>query len=171
MRKTAVKTAVDLVPQRHGGALLRGGKPGNRGGGRPRSLVRDDLLQAGHEGAIATVHDMLAGKLVGRTRVSLFQIASKLTCSGCGKRGQFEGTADMGRLDISVETSATPRDRLRAAELLLRYGLGEAQGIDADAVREALAATLSVLRNRLSPERFSLIADELKPLWTRLKSG
>ena len=39
-QKTAGKTAA-LIPQAHGGALLDGGKPGNRGGsGRPPDVVR-----------------------------------------------------------------------------------------------------------------------------------
>ena len=38
--KTAGQTA-GLIPQAHGGALLRGGKPGNRGGsGRPPDVIR-----------------------------------------------------------------------------------------------------------------------------------
>ena len=46
-RKTAVKTAArnrhrKKVKQEHGGALLTGGVPGNKGGpGRPRSAIRD----------------------------------------------------------------------------------------------------------------------------------
>ena len=38
-QKTTAKTTA-LVPQAHGGALLAGGKPGNRGGGRPPDLIR-----------------------------------------------------------------------------------------------------------------------------------
>lgn len=38
MAETAAETAVGLVPQAHGGALRRGGVPGQRGGsGRPSS--------------------------------------------------------------------------------------------------------------------------------------
>ena len=39
--KTAVETAVELVPQRHGGALANGGYRGNKGGGRPTSELRE----------------------------------------------------------------------------------------------------------------------------------
>ena len=38
--KTAVKTAVELEPQDHGGALAKGGYKGNKGGGRPSSTLR-----------------------------------------------------------------------------------------------------------------------------------
>ena len=45
--KTSAKTPAtnpkpELLPQRHGGALRGGGKPGNRGGtGRPPSVIRE----------------------------------------------------------------------------------------------------------------------------------
>lgn len=39
-RQTAVKTPV-LIPQPNGGALLSGGKPGNKGGGRVREYVEE----------------------------------------------------------------------------------------------------------------------------------
>ena len=44
---TAAGTAVELIPQRHGGALLPGGKPGNPGGRRP-GLIRKRALKALH---------------------------------------------------------------------------------------------------------------------------
>ena len=41
MKKTAVKTAANLVRQPHGGALAKGGYRGNKGGGRPPSALRE----------------------------------------------------------------------------------------------------------------------------------
>jgi len=42
--------SVELVPQAHGGSLLAGGKPGNRGGGRLRSEVRAAALEGADVG-------------------------------------------------------------------------------------------------------------------------
>ena len=43
-KKTAAKTA--MVPQKHGGALLPGGVPGNKGGpGRPSNELRGSLRE------------------------------------------------------------------------------------------------------------------------------
>ena len=36
-----MKTTVALIPQPHGGALASGGTPGNKGGGRPSSALRE----------------------------------------------------------------------------------------------------------------------------------
>src|SRR5688500_2225597 len=38
--ESAATTAVPLVRQPHGGALLAGGRPGNAGGGQPKAAVR-----------------------------------------------------------------------------------------------------------------------------------
>lgn len=40
----------ELIPQEHGGALLPGGKPGNRGGGALRSEARERALGGGNKG-------------------------------------------------------------------------------------------------------------------------
>ena len=46
-RVTAAKTAVALRTQHHGGAILAGGQPGNRGGpGRPPSAIRLRCLES-----------------------------------------------------------------------------------------------------------------------------
>ena len=42
-KKTAAKTA--MVPQKHGGALLPGGVPGNKGGGRPSNELRGSMRE------------------------------------------------------------------------------------------------------------------------------
>ena len=42
-KKTAAKTA--MVPQKHGGALLPGGVPGNKGGGRPSNELKGSLRE------------------------------------------------------------------------------------------------------------------------------
>lgn len=35
--------SAELIPQAHGGALLKGGQPGNKGGGREPSVFKDFL--------------------------------------------------------------------------------------------------------------------------------
>ena len=42
-KKTAAKTA--MVPQKHGGALLPGGVPGDKGGGRPSNELRGSMRE------------------------------------------------------------------------------------------------------------------------------
>lgn len=51
-----------LVPQAHGGALLSGGKPGNRGGGRPPDEFNRRMRElASSEAALAYLEECLTG--------------------------------------------------------------------------------------------------------------
>lgn len=62
--KRAAKTAIARIPQKHGGALLAGGVPGNKGGtGRPPNWLRDwcDELLA-NEKAKQQVEEILQDK-------------------------------------------------------------------------------------------------------------
>ena len=103
-KKSPVKSPKvgELVPQKHGGAIRKGAKPGtNRGGtGRPPSLIRQRLR----------------GSFDDRIRV-------------------LEEIAD----DPTVSAS----DRMRAIDLLAKYGLGtqaEVTGADGGPVQVAHVA-------------------------------
>ncbi len=70
--KTAATTPahdIPLIPQKHGGALLAGGVPGNRGG-RPRSVVREAASLAFDERipALAAIADDASAKDSDRIR-------------------------------------------------------------------------------------------------------
>ncbi len=87
--KSPAKTPVK-VPQPHGGAILQGGNPGNRGGsggGRPPSVLRQRLRDSADD----------------RMKV-------------------LEEVAD------GEDPNAKPSDRIKAVDILLKYGLGEEKG-------------------------------------------
>lgn len=68
---------------------------------------------------------------------------------------------------IADDPSAAARDRLRAVDLLAKYGLGEALGVDPELVRERLTATLAVLsRLPLGAEAKRAVIQELRSIWT-----
>ena len=67
-----------LVPGPHGGALYRGGVPGNRGGRRPANVVRAAMREAFDERV-----PLLAGIADGEVHTRLVG-----TCSKCGHRDQ-----------------------------------------------------------------------------------
>ena len=91
-RETSAKTPAtkpqpELLPQRHGGALRSGGKPGNRGGtGRPPSVIRERC------------------------------------------RGSFEDRIVVLE-EIADDAKTSAGDRIRALDLLGKYGLGTQQQI------------------------------------------
>ena len=71
---TAGTEDVKLVPQPHGGALLAGGKPGNKGGpGAPRSIIREKLSGVMTEHGIGVLEDIITAP-----RETI------VTCDDCG---------------------------------------------------------------------------------------
>lgn len=99
-RKTAVKTAVALVPQPHGGALHRGGVPGNPGGGRPRSEVRAAAL----EGADVAIPKLIAILKHPKSKpMARIQAADKLLKYGLGTVREVSVDEVKDRLRRTVE--------------------------------------------------------------------
>ena len=132
--KTAVKTAVaqvrrgttpDRIPQPHGGALLSGGLPGNRGGiGRPPSALRERL------------------------------------------RGSFDER--VGVLEqIADDQAADPQDRIRALEVMGKYGLGPVRELTVDEVRDRLRETVATIQRSLPQAKASEILGRLREVWTQ----
>ncbi len=54
-----MKTDAKLIPQEHGGALLAGGQPGNKGGGRLPSEIKDTLREIVDDCGIPWIKDVL----------------------------------------------------------------------------------------------------------------
>ncbi len=139
--KSSAKASV-LVPQAHGGAI-RVGNPGNSGGkpgrsGRPTSLIRRKcaLAFANRVKALAEIAD---GKTVQRQRLD--------------------------GVETQTEISAEVSDRLKAIDLLGKYGLGTVKEVSSEQVKERVQATLLVLRQHVSAETFAAICAELRPIW------
>jgi hypothetical protein len=74
------------------------------------------------------------------------------------RRSVLEAIAD-GRIE-----GTTPADRLRAMELMAKYGLSEPSGMPVADVRDKVAATLDVIRT-LPPDLAQRVVDRLRPIW------
>ena len=62
-------------------------------------------------------------------------------------------------------SEATVADKLRALDLAGRYGLGPAQGIQLDDVRDRLSKTLLILQRTLPPEFADAIMAQIEEVW------
>ena len=119
-KKTAAKTA--MVPQKHGGALLPGGVPGNKGGGRPSNELRGSMREILEKG-LPHLKDFVVG-----------EHAVTLECPACGE---------------TVKVKATrPADQLKAIEIAGKFGL-QKDAYDKDLIDELWDATEGVLDARL----------------------
>lgn len=147
-RKTAALTAVigngshpPLIPQRHGGALLAGGKPGNAGGGR----ISERLLEMGDASA----------DFIQKTRDGEITYTLNGVCSECGK--QSKGPKEFGDL---LKLIPSPDTRLRAAEIPLRYTIGRERVIRVEGFPGAQQA-FDVIRQRIRMKLGTQLAEEL----------
>ena len=102
--ETAGRTAV-LIPQEHGGALLSGGTPGNKGGGRTASELRGLMRRP------------LAKLLPVVERIAEATDTQEVTCPECDHKHQ-------------VTSWLKASDKLKAVDLLARYGIGTQQEIE-----------------------------------------
>ena len=95
----------ELVPQAHGGALLAGGKPGNKGGGRTPNELR------------ALFREPLAKLLPVVEQIAEAKDVQEVTCPHCEKK-------------LEVVSWLKAGDKLKAVDLLGKYGLGTRQEIE-----------------------------------------
>ena len=107
-KRTATKTTTDskeLIPQAHGGALLAGGKRGNKGGGRTPNEIR------------VLMREPLAKLLPIITEIAEAKDIQEVTCPHCD-----------GKHDVVTWLKAG--DKLKAVDLLARYGVGTHQAVE-----------------------------------------
>lgn len=140
-KKTANKTA--KPSPRSGVSLPVGAHPGNTGGkkgrsGRLPSMIRD-LAREGFADNLDTLIQMADGHVVRRVRV---------------------GDAETESV-VNVEVS----DRLRAIDLLGKYGLGTVREVSIEDVRERVHRTLDVVQERTSPDQCAAIIEAIRPIW------
>jgi hypothetical protein len=143
-KSTAKSTGKSKPPkpkerQPHGGALCRDGNPGNRGGtGRPPSILRD-YLRGSFADRITVLEQIADGKTIQRIKVE-------------GK-------------ETGAEISADVSDRLRAIDLLAKYGLGTLKEVSIEHVRERVQETVTVIKQHTSPDQAATILQALRPIW------
>ncbi len=85
----------------------------------------------------------------------------------CARAVRQEGVPLLRRILRGKVAGATVADRMRAVELLAKYQ----SAVSILDVREALTATLDVLRTNLTPEVAEDIAAQMRPLWVRRVRG
>jgi hypothetical protein len=141
------------VPQAHGGALLLGGVPGNKGGpGRPSREMREQL----RERAAARYH------VLEETADGVIRLPLTRTCEHCGKSPTKR--ARRGRSDLDpIELAAKSGDRLRALELMFRFGLGEQREVvDSESIRDSLRAQRKIIREILPEDVAEALLQRLR---------
>lgn len=136
-RKPSVKSSG--IPQPHGGVLVPGAGGGKQpGAGRPPSIIREQL-RGSFADRVAILQDIADGKVVQRLKI--------------------------GDTETKTEVSAEVADRLRAIDMLAKYGLGTVKEISVENVRDRVKGTLDVIRKHVSPEQMQAMTPELRQVW------
>lgn len=134
-------TTAPLVPQPHGGAL-QVGNPGNHGGtGRPPSVLRE-RLRGSFEERVKVLEAIADGEVVQRLRL------------GTGEESE-------------ALTSASPADRIKAIDVMGKYGIGTLREISVDQVRERLRETINVINATLRESDADRVLQQLREIWGR----
>jgi hypothetical protein len=152
------------VPQAHGGALRKGGTPGNAGGtGRPKDRIRSQLT-ADYEKNLGIVDAIATGELLDKMEIPLLEVLQHVKCPKC--QGDLQlGSEDDLFATVMVKRSPSPKDRLGAVEHQGKYSIGAVREISVDNVREKLEQQITLLRNRFSGEVLTSLLLDLKEIW------
>ena len=68
--------------------------------------------------------------------------------------------------EIADSEQASPADRMKAVDLLAKYGLGTTKELTVEHVQDRLRQTIDVIQRVLSPEQADALLAELEPIWS-----
>lgn len=122
---------------------------------RKDSVKPGGLVPQPHGGALR--HGSLPGTNSGGPGRPPSEIRKRL-------RGTFEERAAVIE-EILASEEATNADKLRAVDLLLKYGLGAMKELSVDNVRDKLVETIQVIHQELSEEEAERVLLQLKDVW------
>lgn len=153
-RKGATAATPGLVPQPNGrGALLAGGMPNNRGGGRRPS----EVIAASRE-----AYDV-AIPYLAKTAQGIVAMPLREECPKCGHVPDPQPPHVLEAAELAPKHS----ERVNAARVLGQFaGLGSTRGVPAAIVQERVKQTLDVLREKLGTDLYETVKEELKPIWS-----
>ena len=151
-KKSPGKSPGALVVPSHGGGLIRHGSlPGNTPGtGRPPSVLREKL-RGSFEDRLHVAEEIADGRFVPNMPPAAAAMAAAL------------GGEDAGTNPVMAEYAAS--DRLKALDLLGKYGLGTTQGVSVDYVTDRLENTYRVLVEELDAPTFDRVSTRLAHVW------
>lgn len=164
--KTPAKTSVR--PQPHGG-VLQVGNPGNRGGvGVVPSILRD-RLRGSFEQRVTVLEAVADGEVVQNAEIPLATVLQHAHCPRCDvplKPNPNVSLAD-DALTVTMrgKTSASVNDRIKAIDLLAKYGLGTIRELTTDVVRDKLVATIALVRRELPEDDAERVLQGMRAVW------
>jgi hypothetical protein len=149
-----------LVRQAHGGALLRGGMPGHRGGGgRPKELLRAQMRTMLRE-ALAAMHAALRGERLAQDAGA--ELLADPRVRGLPIEAQ-RTIADAARTHLTARLSH--RELIQLGAELAKYGVGtQDERYEESTVKYIVRLPSRVSRPKASPGPIAVVdAEQLCP--------
>jgi len=81
-------------------------------------------------------------------------------------RGSFQERVKVLE-EIADDPKANAQDRIRAIDVLAKYGLGVSRELSVDEVRDRLRETVALIRRALPSEQATEILTPLREVWTQ----
>lgn len=134
------------------------------GAGRPPSQLRDGLRQS-YGDRVLFLNDVIDGKVIVHTQVSLAAVLPHIRCAKCEGPVVPVDIADLFLLTFPAKASASVRDRIAAVEHLAKYGLGVLKEVSVENVRERVEATLRIIGQQCTPEQAEKLYQAIEPVW------
>lgn len=148
-KKTAAKTAARRIPKHGGGALLTGGAPGNKGGGRKPDVFKAALADVRDTSGMALLREILGGEVT-------YTLNAK--CAHCGKVSKG-GPKTFAQL---LKLVPSPSDRLRGADLTMRYTVGLEKTVNVKIAAPAdFERAFGIVRDVIAAECVPAIAERI----------
>lgn len=67
--------------------------------------------------------------------------------------------------ELADKDDISPADRMKAIDLMAKYGLGTTKELTVEHVRDRLKQTLDIIQRTLPPEQANALIAELEPVW------
>lgn len=78
-------------------------------------------------------------------------------------RGSFDERVKV--LEEIADSSDDDGDRIKAIDLLAKYGLGTVQEVSVEDVRDRLTRTVAEIRGALTEEQANVVLERIRPIW------
>jgi hypothetical protein len=160
-RKTPRKTPM-VVPA-HGNGLLQVGNPGNVGGGRPPSVIRE-RCRGSFERRIPVLEQIADGEASERIEVPLLLVLKHAHCPKCSDKLRATNADDAPFITVTGKVSPKAKDRTQAVDILGKYGL-TAGRVDQEEVRARLARSVQKITELADPKTAETLLAALDRIW------
>lgn len=155
-----------LIPQPHGGALRYGGTNRSGGGGLPPSALREKL-RGSFESRLKVLEEIADGEPAQTLELPLRNVLPHLKCPDCG--GEDLQPKDRKAVTVQVRVSAQPNDRIKAVDVMGKYGLGESNTLQVihPEVIQRIQGTVQTIQDfpGLSIEQREQLLDAIEAVW------